>query len=98
MAMSDFGAWWWWIGLAAAAGVLAFLNIIASAIRNGTAVHELKLRVHSLRLKYLAQMRAAEIGDNPHDLPDDIPSLQAYLKANTPDDVSEAEEPLAQAA
>lgn len=82
--MADFGTWWWWIGLGMAAGILAFLSTAASAMRNGTAVHELKLRVHQLRLKYMAQMRATEIGDDPHDLPDDIPSLQAYLHAHAP--------------
>lgn len=96
--MADFGFWWWWIALAAGAGVLAFLGTIASAIRNGTAVHELKLRVHTLRLKYIAQMRASEIGDNPHDLPNDIPSLQAYIKANSPSEEGKREVDLSRAA
>lgn len=90
--MQDFGSWWWLIGLAAAVGILAVLDTMASAIRNGTAMHELKMRVHRLRLKYQAQLRAMSLGDDPRLLPDDPAELLKYLHSAQP--VAEVGEPV----
>jgi hypothetical protein len=43
-----------------AAGALSVLYTTASAIRNATAAHDLKVRVAGLRVEYLRRLRRAE--------------------------------------
>jgi len=49
-----------WLLLAAVAGggVLAMLFCLAAEVRNHAHMHDLKVKVHSLRLEYQAQVQA----------------------------------------
>jgi hypothetical protein len=51
---------WILMGAVAGGGVLAMLFCLAAEIRNHAHVHDLKVKVHSLRLEYQAQVQARQ--------------------------------------
>jgi len=70
---------WVLIALVAATGLVAIAHLLATLIRNEIAVHDLKIRVATLRLLHRAQGEAIERGDNPYQLPEDPAFLSAYI-------------------
>lgn len=60
----------WLIVAVAAGGVLAVLHVISSAIKRISQLQDLKVEAIRLRLVYLAQIRALEIGLDPRSLPE----------------------------
>lgn len=51
---------WLALGTVAAGGILAFLFCLAAVVRNQTHVHDLKVRVQSLRMEYQLQVQSAK--------------------------------------
>lgn len=51
------------VGLVIAAAVLLMLSAAATGIRDGQALHDLGIEVHSLRNRYLAELRGEEVID-----------------------------------
>ncbi len=49
---------WFLLASVAGGGVLAMLFCLAAEVRNHAHVHDLKVKVHSLRLEYQAQVQA----------------------------------------
>jgi len=70
---------WVLVGLVAMTGLVAIAHLLATLIRNEIAVHDLKIRVATLRLLHRAQGEAIERGDNPYQLPEDSAFLSAYI-------------------
>lgn len=58
---------WLALGAVSGAGILAMLFCLAAEVRNHTHVHDLKVKVHSLRMEYQIQVQqrkeAASRGD-----------------------------------
>ena len=70
----------WLIVAVAAAATLGVLHVIASAITRVTMLQDLKVEAIRLRLVYLAQIRALEVGLDPRSLPEhDTDMLLRFL-------------------
>jgi hypothetical protein len=52
------------VGLVIAAAVILMLAAAATGIRDGQALHDLGVEVHTLRNRYLAELRGEEIIDS----------------------------------
>jgi hypothetical protein len=71
-----------WVVLAFFALVCLFGvgHVLASSIFFSTRTHRLKHEVVRLRAYYTAQMEALALGEDPSEIPEDLPSLIEYLR------------------
>ena len=83
--MADFppGLWLALIG-AVACGVIGCGCVLATAMRQQTDLHDLKVRVLNLRISYLAFMKALDESEDPDALRDDPEILARYLRGEIP--------------
>jgi len=83
--MADFppGLWLLLIG-AVLTGVIGCGCVLATALRQQTDLHDLKVRVLNLRISYLAFMKALNESEDPDALCDDPDILAGYLRGEIP--------------
>ncbi|MEM1329994.1 MAG: hypothetical protein AAGG07_05485 [Planctomycetota bacterium] len=67
--VSDLPAWFWAaFGIASFASIVVMLHCVSAGIRRETTVHDLRVRVITLRNTYVRQLRALRGDGDPDDL------------------------------
>ncbi|MBX3364342.1 MAG: hypothetical protein KF866_06200 [Phycisphaeraceae bacterium] len=72
--------WPWVVGAVALVTVVGMLHTLATSIRESVRLHDLHVRVAALRIKYLAHLKAVELGDDVSTLATDTEGLAEYLR------------------
>ncbi len=70
----------WLVGAICLATGLGVLHVVAASIREAVRKHNLHVEVATLRIKYLAHLKAVEVGDELSELPSDTAGLAEYLR------------------
>lgn len=92
--MAEFSeAIWVLLGFIALVCLFGVGHVLASSIFFTTRTHHLKHEVVRLRAYYTAQMEAIALGEDPAEIPKDLPGLIEYLREREAEIIEVGEAP-----